>query len=161
VVEADDRSGALITARQAIEDHNRTVFAIPGRIDHPTSAGPHKLIREGAVLTENLGDIIDNLTPLPSDVAAPSLFDPSTPPAADRASEPEPTPPTDIGLSDRQALILGELSSDPLHVDGLVERTSLAAHEILQDLTLLTLKGIVKRVDGQTFVRASRASAAR
>jgi len=51
VIEADERSGALITARQACDDHGRTVFALPGRVDQSTSAGPHRLIRDGAVLT--------------------------------------------------------------------------------------------------------------
>src|SRR5438105_5825332 len=51
VIEADIRSGALITARQAADDHNRPVFALPGRVDNALSAGPHKLIRDGAVLT--------------------------------------------------------------------------------------------------------------
>src|SRR5262245_28682274 len=68
VVEADERSGALITARQAADDHGCVVFAIPGRVDNPLSAGPHKLIRDGAVLTENIGDILDNLGPLPQGV---------------------------------------------------------------------------------------------
>src|SRR5690606_28256225 len=66
VVEADIRSGALITARQAIEDHNRPVFALPGRVDHAMSAGPHKLIREGATLVTCLEDILQDLGPLPS-----------------------------------------------------------------------------------------------
>src|SRR5204863_2898755 len=61
VVEADERSGALITARQAADDHNRTVFAIPGKIDNPLSAGPHKLIRDGATLARNLEDLLEGL----------------------------------------------------------------------------------------------------
>ena len=55
VVEADDRSGALITARQAGEDQGRTVYALPGRVDSPTSRGTHKLLRDGAVLVRDLG----------------------------------------------------------------------------------------------------------
>src|SRR5438552_538264 len=67
VVEADERSGALITARQAADDHNRPVFALPGRVDNALSAGPHKLIRDGAILTANLEDILQNLHPLPQE----------------------------------------------------------------------------------------------
>ena len=58
-----------------------------------------------------------------------------------------------IGLTVRQRLILSHLGSDPTNVDGLIERTALSAQDVLQDLTLLSLKGIVRRVDGQSFVR--------
>jgi DNA processing protein len=149
VVEADERSGALITARQAIEDHSRPVFAVPGRVDNPLSAGPHKLIREGAVLTENITDILDNLGPLPQSATETNLFTP----LEDELAEASPKPPPEIGLTDRQRLILTHLI-DPAHVDLLVERTSLAPSEVLQDLTLLSLKGIIKRLEGQTFVRS-------
>ena len=158
VVEADDRSGALITARQACDDHGRTVFAIPGRVDNPLSAGPHKLIRDGAVLTENIGNILDNLDPLPQSAREETLLIPATdakPVARDSADEP---PPPDLGLTDRQRLILSHLA-DPLHVDGLVERTSLAVQDVLLELTLLSLKGVVKRVEGQTYVRGKAARA--
>src|SRR5439155_14814585 len=74
VVEADERSGALITTQQAIEDHSRPVFAIPGRIDNPLSAGPHTLIRDGAVLTESITQILDNLGPLPEGIAQPQII---------------------------------------------------------------------------------------
>jgi len=154
VVEADERSGALITARQATEDHNRTVFALPGRVDNPLSAGPHRLIREGAVLTERISDILDNLGPLPESAHAPDLCTAPQP----SSLNPEPrTPNPPLDLTDRQRLILNHLG-DPAHVDLLVDRTSLAPHEILQDLTLLTLKGIIKRLDGQTFVRSKAAA---
>ena len=58
VIEADERSGALITARQAADDHNRPVFALPGRVDNAMSAGPHKLIRDGAILASGLEDLL-------------------------------------------------------------------------------------------------------
>src|SRR5207244_12124713 len=61
VIEADERSGALITARQACDDHGRTVFALPGRVDNKLSAGPHQLIRDGATLVTKPEDIIEGL----------------------------------------------------------------------------------------------------
>jgi DNA processing protein len=156
VIEADERSGALITARQACDDHGRTVFALPGRVDSPTSAGPHKLIRDGATLVTKLEDILDGLGPLPQEVHEVILFE--TPASAPpQASEPveEVRPPH---LTERQLQILSQLDGHPVHIDTLIERTTLPANEILQDLTLLSLKGVVKRVDGQTFVRAGRKS---
>ncbi len=72
VVEADVRSGALITARQANEEQGRTVFALPGRVDNALSVGPHQLIRDGAILVTQLSDILDDLTPFPEDVHAPA-----------------------------------------------------------------------------------------
>src|SRR6266850_5998518 len=78
VIEADERSGALITARQACDDHGRPVFALPGRVDNQMSAGPHQLIRDGATLVTKLEDIVSALDPLPDDVHRPELFDSPT-----------------------------------------------------------------------------------
>jgi DNA processing protein len=158
VIEADERSGALITARQACDDHGRTVFALPGRVDNPTSAGPHKLIRDGATLVTNLEDILEGLGPLPQEAHEVALFEP-TAPAKPQAAEPV-TVAYDAALSDRQRIVLAQLDGEPVHIDALIDRTSLAASEILQDLTLLSLKGFVKRVDGQTFVRAGKTGSA-
>jgi len=152
VIEADTRSGALITARQANEDHSRTVFALPGRVDNALSDGPHQLIRDGAVLTRNLEDILEGLGPLPHSVGeAPMLIE-----SAQTEQTVAKTQATI--LTDRQKLILDHLDGDAIHVDALIERTSLGASEILQELTLLTLKGVVRRVEGQTFARTQAAS---
>ncbi len=165
VVEADIRSGALITARQAIEDHNRNVFAVPGRVDQPMSAGPHKLIREGATLAAGIEDILDNLGPFPDDVRIePSLFDiapeamgaaagATATGATAAASSPQPSL---HGLSDRQKRLLECIENEPVSVDALVDRTDLPASVILGELTFLSLKGLVRRTDGQTYVRAGR-----
>jgi predicted Rossmann fold nucleotide-binding protein DprA/Smf involved in DNA uptake len=58
-----------------------------------------------------------------------------------------------VDLTDRQSRILAILSSDPMNIDVICDRTDLPAHEVLQEMTLLTLRGRVKRVDGQSFVR--------
>jgi len=152
VIEADERSGALITARQACDDHGRTVFAVPGRVDHSLSAGPHKLIRDGAVLTTGIEDILENLDPLPYAAVEPVAAK-TTASATPQAETAAPTRPALIDLTDRQQLIVAQLGVDPIHVDALIDRTAVPAQEILQDLTLLSLRGIVRRVNGQSYVR--------
>lgn len=150
VVEADERSGALVTARQAIEDHNRPVFALPGRVDNALSAGPHRLIREGAVLTRNLDDILEGLDPLPHDLGQMELF--PTPLPIETPVQPSVT--VDLStFTPRQLTILKALTTEPTAIDVLMERTALAAHEILQEMTLLTLRGQVTRIDGQTYAK--------
>ena len=83
VTEAAERSGALITARQACDDHGRPVFAMPGRIDNPMSAGPHQLIRDGANLTTGMDDILQGLGPLPDEAHEQTLFSDAVAPAVE------------------------------------------------------------------------------
>ncbi|HEX8912313.1 MAG TPA: DNA-processing protein DprA [Humisphaera sp.] len=174
VIEADERSGALITARQACDDHGRPVFAVPGRVDNPLSRGPHKLIREGAVLCAGIEDVMDNLGPLPDGAYLPDvvvqemraegggfgvakpqtagLFDPEATARPAPSSSPSPAPAQGPPLSARQQSIVGAMGLDACGVDVIVERTNLPPHEVLQELTMLSLRAVVKRVDGQTFV---------
>jgi DNA processing protein len=158
IVEADERSGALITARQACDDHGRPVFAIPGRVDNPLSAGPHMLIRDGATLVTKLEDIIEGLGPLPQEAVEPGLFDAA--PAAEQGAttiagplSATPAPESFDGLSDRQRDILVAIGTDSASVDLLVERTLHAPQVILQELTFLSLKGRLRRIDGQTYAK--------
>jgi DNA processing protein len=157
VVEADDRSGALITARQAGEDQGRIVFALPGRVDNKLSTGPHQLIRDGATLVTKLEDILNDLGPLPAEA-----IDESPAAAAQvAAATPEPPPPSlfekpaaaPLNLSESQSLLFEQLTNDPASIDQLVDRTGLDASIILRDLTYLTLKGAVQREAGQTYRR--------
>ena len=155
VIEADERSGALITARQAIEDHQRVVMCIPGRVDNPQSAGPHKLIRQGATLVTRLEHILEALGPLDASVPEMPLFEPTLPAEPRAVSTPhavsEPAPA--IALSGSQAQICAVLQPTPMGVDSIIEATSLEAAVVTRELTLLTLKGVVRRIDGQGFVR--------
>jgi DNA processing protein len=151
VVEADVASGALITARQACDDHGRPVFALPGRIDNPMSAGPHKLIRDGATLVTELSDILDGLGALPHDaVVSPSAQSQSETPAMPGAID-EHFPPAIA--SERQNLILAGIDLDPTALDSIIVRCELPAEIVMQELTLMSLRGMVKRVDGQHYVR--------
>jgi DNA processing protein len=161
IIEADVRSGALITARQACDDHGRPVFALPGRVDNPLSAGPHLLIRDGAALVTNLEEILEGLGPLPQEAMEAGLFDEATPsdetselPRDETATPQAENPQRDIeGLTDRQRAILAAIGTDSANVDLIVERTDLPVQLVLQELTFLSLKGQIKRVDGQTYAR--------
>ena len=145
VVEAAERSGALITARVAAEEHGRPVFALPGRFDNEMSAGPHKLIRDGAILTIGFDDIVDNLGPLPTAAYKPTPAEPEPQPAG------PPSPVPNVSDTDRQ--ILDALNGQTLGADELCDRTSLPASAVQSALTLMNLKGLVRRVGGNRFER--------
>lgn len=153
VVEADRRSGAMITARIAGEDHGRTVFAVPGRVDNPMSQGTHQLIRDGAVLTTGLDDIVQGLSPVPDGARQPTLFDEASAQIGGGAAEQPPVSAEALPLTDRQRRILDAIEDEPAAVDRIIERTGIDAAAVLGELTFLTLKGAVKRIDGQTFAR--------
>jgi DNA processing protein len=140
VVEADVASGALITARLACDSHNRPVLAIPGRIDNAMSAGPHALIRDGAVLVTGLSDIVENLGPLPHEMTMPSQ------PA------PKENATAEITVGERQQRVLDGIGDDPTPLDTIIERCELPAETVMQELTMLSLRGIVNRVEGQNYV---------
>jgi DNA processing protein len=158
VIEADERSGALITARQAVEEHGRSVFALPGRVDNRLSIGPHRLIREGAALVSGIEDIVDVLGPLPyaayqSDQpsAAPAVPGDQSP-ASDQSSNENGQQPGK-SLSSRQELILKHLTREAAPVDLIIDRCGLDAGIVLQELTFLTLHGLARRIDGAGYAR--------
>lgn len=148
VVEADDRSGALITARQAGEDQGRIVFALPGRVDNKLSTGPHQLIRDGATLVTKLEDILDDLGPLPAEAMEQS---PAPTPPVEAPHPPRPSPR--IELTDVQRRIVDHLGADPIGVDQLAELSGLDVSVIMPQLTVLTLRGVIQRAEGQTYCR--------
>ena len=145
VVEAAERSGALITARMANEC-GRDVFAVPGSIHNPMARGCHRLIRDGAGLVESAGEVIAAIGPLAADLAEAlrgRLADPSSGPASDGlgASFPlqagwQPTDP------DYQRLWRA-LGHDPTGMDRLVSRTRLTAAELSSMLLAMELEGRV------------------
>ena len=139
VVEAGRRSGALITARLALDDHDREVMAIPGRLDSPSALGCLDLIkkREAALVTEP-GDVLE--------VLKPHAHNRSRELRANAADTPVKTDepalfPTD---SPARTAILSALA-EPLTLDQIVEKTRLGVPAVMAELTMLEMQRRVKR----------------
>ena len=135
VVESDVDGGAMITARFAGE-HGRLIFAVPGRIDQPSSRGCHQLIRDGATLLTGVEDILAELNYLDG-------LRPAPVPAG--AAAPDTT-----GLSAAEQRVFECFRGGSiLNIDTLGGLTQMPAHELGATLMLLELKKlVVKRVDG-------------
>jgi len=143
VVEANEKSGSLITARVALEQ-GRDVFAVPGSIDSPGTKGTHRLIREGAKLVENTYDILEEILPqvnLDSPTAEPS----DESPAQDNAEESE-------ALNTDEKAILKLIDKKPVHIDSLAADSGYQIHDILSILMSLELGGYVEQLPGKKFV---------
>ncbi|WP_044469972.1 DNA-processing protein DprA [Mannheimia massilioguelmaensis] len=131
IVEASERSGSLITANYAVEQ-NREVFAIPGHIQNQSSQGCHKLIQQGAMLVEQVSDILENL---PHFSAANSL---SRRPKLTIKEKPLPTYPE----------LYKHISSVPISIDHLAEKTNLTINELLVQLLELELQELIQQENG-------------
>lgn len=159
VAEAGLNSGALITAHQAI-DQGRPVYAVPGQIDRPTSAGSNRLIRQGATLITCADDVLEDLQSLFPAMAGDTArrhaaaTSASTVPASSTAS-PESTSP--VKLTHEETLIATALEAGDLSLDELVAATRLPPYKISGTLTLLEMKRVVRALPGQRYAR--RASA--
>jgi DNA processing protein len=132
VVEAAENSGSLITARFALEQ-NREVFAVPGPITSVKSRGPHKLIKDGAKLVENIEDILQEI--------APALM----PTTSTRMTQ------TTLPLEPHEILLVGIFENDPLHVDTLIAKSGLTPARVLEVLLGLELKGVITQLPGTHF----------
>ncbi len=136
VVEAAVRSGALGTADMALEQ-SREVFAIPGPVTSPTSAGTNRLIRQGAALIEGARDILE-----------------SFPDLAARLSSPEAESAALATLSDPERRLLHAMGSAPLPIDDIIRVSPGPAAATAAMLTALELKGLVRQHPGKIFARA-------
>lgn len=144
VVESDVKGGAMITARFAGEQ-GRLIFAVPGRIDQPTSAGCHQLIRDGAMLLTGVDDILSELNYL--DGLRPRAIETEGEPSVMEQLLPQlAEPERRVWECFRGGAMLG--------IDALASATGLGASEISSALMMLELKKLVsKRADGSFEAR--------
>lgn len=152
LIEAGERSGALITARLAGEDHGREVMALPGRVDSPSSRGSHRLLKEGgAALVTEPADVLNALEAAARHHHAGTFEHRYTPPAHAQAALPfQPEQP--VIATPAQRLILDALAQ-PATLDRLVEVTGLDPGSLRAELTMLEINRRIRRA-GQAFERA-------
>jgi DNA processing protein len=131
VVEAGERSGALITAEFAAEQ-GREVFAVPGNINAPKSAGCNRLIQQGARPLMSIEDVLE---------------------ALDLASINQHRQARSVLPKDEvEARLLSVLSKEPLHVDEIRNQVSMPIEKVSATLALMELKGMVRQVGGMQYV---------
>ncbi len=164
VIEADERSGALITARVATEDHGRESMALPGRVDSPASRGTLELIKKGgAALVTEPGDVLNLLESAArhlhegthadryAAVASMTLFD-------DRRTEAlrsaQPAAETVRPMSEHRRLILSALT-EPRTTDEIARATGVELHMLRSELTLLEIERAVVREGSRFALRKS------
>ncbi|MEM8859007.1 MAG: DNA-processing protein DprA [Chloroflexota bacterium] len=131
VVEGATKSGAMITAQYAVEQ-NREVFAVPGFVNSPASAGPNRLIQQGAKLITCVEDVLEEVHV--EQLVHQQAFQMALPESAEEAA------------------LMPVLSREPLHVDELANLSELPSSQVSSTLTLLELKGLVQHVGGMKYV---------
>jgi len=132
VVEAAERSGALITARLAGEQ-GREVFAVPGSIRSPQSVGSHRLIQDGAKLVADIDDVLSELR-LPA-----------------RGREPQGGSPTTLATIENalDLQVLKAIHDNPMHIDALARGCAIPHAILLERLTFLEMTGYIMRTQDQ------------
>lgn len=137
VVEAAERSGALITARHAL-DAGRDVWAVPGPLGAPECRGSNRMLADGAGVLWDIGEFVEMVAPEPASVASSST--------STQISIP-------VGLPENEALVLAGVGFEPTPSDVVAGRSGVSMRELLPALTLLELKGYVGRDAAGAFVR--------
>jgi DNA processing protein len=134
VVEAAEKSGALITANQALEQ-GREVLAIPGSVESKFSYGANDLIKQGAVPVTSVDDIMDNFGWHKSDVIS--------------------RPDRDLSiLTADERTFFGHISVQPVHIDELSRKLGLSPARMSELLLNLEIKGFIMRKPGNYVIKA-------
>jgi len=134
VVEAAEKSGALITADFAL-DQGREVFAIPGNINSPLSNGSHNLIKQGAKLVNNYQDILEEIhTVLPKITTVKEIAI------------------KDASLGEKEKKIYRLITKEPIQIDEIIETSKLSAGKVSEILLNLELKDLIKEIEGKRFI---------
>jgi DNA processing protein len=131
VVEAAAGSGALITASSALEQ-NREVFAVPGNVTSPNSAGTNELIQRGAKLIQKSDDILEELSPMLKGFMKTRTRN-------------------TVEITDDEKRLCDILTGEPMHIDVLSRELSLPPARALTLLLNLELKGVARQADGKRF----------
>lgn len=133
IVEAPERSGALITAKFAL-DQNRDVLAVPGSAFSQNSTGTNKLIKQGAALVESADDVLRayGINPAASD--APWTSDVQK-----------------LNLSPEENKIL-EVLVEPMDIDSLIRKSTMPSHAAQSVIGLLEIRGIIKKI-GSEYIK--------
>lgn len=162
VVEAPLRSGALITANTALEQ-GRDLFAVPGPIDAPASAGCNRILRDGGMIVTEARDVLSQYAgrfpdKLRLEEAREEPVTLGYQARRERAEAPKAAPPSlsvsGSGLTDDQLALLRALSdTEPRLADDLIEETGIPARRVLSALTLLELDGHVTQHTGKRYTR--------
>jgi DNA processing protein len=134
VVEAGATSGALISASQAA-DQGRSIYAVPGRIDHPKAIGSNRLIQQGAKLVTSAQDILDDF----------GLLFPETPALTHPSVEPNLTP--------IERRVRESIGDDETSIDTIIAKCGLPTQEVSSTLLALEMRKLVKQLPGSRFVK--------
>ncbi|MBI1913148.1 MAG: DNA-protecting protein DprA [Planctomycetes bacterium] len=146
LVEAAEKSGALITATHAAEQ-GRNVLAVPGPVDAPPSSGTNALIRQGAVLCRGIDDILEEL----QGVSALATAAKASAAAAQAAPAPAGPPPW---LDETQRRVWDFLAGGPRHLDEMVQQLGITVAQLAGMLLTMEMKKAVRRLPGNRYERA-------
>lgn len=138
IIEANDKSGALITARHAAEQ-GREAFAVPANVDSPLSAGSLRLLRDGVRLIRHADDLIEDLKGLAVPV----------PPTAELFPTPAVPPP----IQDPAHQRVWDVLAEPKHADEITRALGLSSAELSGVLLMMEMKKLIRRGPGNVYER--------